>query len=262
MIRLLLIVILLFNIYPLFSQIKTIYGAVGTCMIVNITPEEAHRRALEEAKREALKMAGIEEFVRSSDVLVSRVSKNEKYQKFVSFSSLEMRGGVVSYTLQSSTVEKMADSNLYAIVKINAKVKRYSTVPDAGFKIYVHIPSKSLKHGEHLNFDIEVTQKGYLTIFLIDEEYDVNQLFPNAYETKNVFEASKKVSFPLDPNIEYTLEKKNGQDKVEQNLLVFMYTKSDINLRTDALTYESVLEWIYSIEPSERSVSFDYISIF
>ena len=83
-----LVFLLLFLNYNLYSQntsnIIKVTGVAGTAYInERITPKEAKEEALKDAQRNALKKAGVSEFLQSSVMLITD-SKNEKNSDFLS----------------------------------------------------------------------------------------------------------------------------------------------------------------------------------
>ncbi|MDR3226708.1 MAG: DUF4384 domain-containing protein [Prevotellaceae bacterium] len=257
MLRTVLFTILLVAVQPLFSQ--EIKGVVGRWAIINITPEQAREKAIEEAKKEALRKAGIEETIKASDIL-STISSTDKYwQLFSSFSSIELHGAVTDYTIIIDEQEKNSvDGKLYAVVMIDAKVKRYRTTTDSEFKIEVNgLQSNGYKNGDAINFSVTPNKEGYLKIFLF-ENTAASFVFPNKYEQNEKFTAKKAVQFPV-AGIEYIAEK-STDEPMEHNLLLFVYTKSDIPFY-GVVSYKNILNWVNNIEPNERDVVIEDIMI-
>jgi hypothetical protein len=235
----------------LFSQ--EVRGAVGRWPIVNITPEQARSRAIEEAKKEALRIAGIEETVKATDML-STIDANDRHiQMFSSFSSIELYGAVTDYTIVRNKQEKNSvDGNFYAEVTIDAKVKRYHTMADPEFNIEViGLRNNGYRQGEPIAFSVRPQKDGYLKIFLFEESENAIQVFPNNYEPNRKFEAGKRIDFPV-TGIDYTVQK-NTNKPIEHNWLLFVYTKHDIPFY-EIDTYPHILNWVNRMEPNERKV--------
>ena len=255
--RLVLLVIMchvaLQNLFP-----QDIKGVEGRWPIVNITPEQAREKAIEEAKREALRRAGVTERITASDVL-STSDANE--QMLYSFSNIELNVAVTHYELtKDEQVKNSIDGRFYAVVTINATVKKYATTPDLEFKIDVQgLRSNGYRNGETIAFSVTPNKEGYLKIFLFENTDVAAQIFPNEYEHNRKLNAKETVHFPTVRAIEYTAEKSTAKNQ-EHNLLLFVYTKSDIPFY-GAATYRRTLGWINSIEPNEREVVIESLMI-
>ena len=257
--RLILTVLCFMTVQHLFSQ--EIKGAEGRWPVVNITPEQARNKAIEEAKKEALRIAGITESIKAADVLSTFEANDRSSQLFSSFSSIELHGAVTRYEIVKDEIEKNSiDGLLYAIVVIDATVKKYTSVADPEFKIDVRgLRTNGYRKGETIVFSVNPNKEGYLKIFLFENTEEAVQLFPNRYETNRRLNAKETLRFPTVVGIDYTAEK-STTDKQEHNLLLFVYTKSDIPFYGD-LTAQRVLGRINEIEPSEREVVIESILI-
>ena len=72
-----------YNLLAQNSNIIKVTGVAGTAYInERITPKEAKEEALKDAQRNALKKAGVSEFLQSSVMLITD-SKNEKNSDFL-----------------------------------------------------------------------------------------------------------------------------------------------------------------------------------
>jgi hypothetical protein len=242
----------------LFSQ--EIKGAEGRWEIVNITPELARDRAIEEAKKKALRMAGIEEHIKVTETLAKFDANDRSTQIYNEFSSSEQRGAISDYTIVKDTQEKNSrDGKFYAVVVIDARVKKYHSTVDPEFKVNVSgLRSNGYKNGEAITFSVLPNKDGYLKVFLFENTDVASVVFPNDYELNRRFKAKEKVAFPT-VGIDYTAEKSTDK-KLEHNLLLFVYTKSDIPFYGDT-TYPRVLGWVNGIEPNEREVIVENILI-
>src|SRR6187401_456754 len=72
------------------AQTRSLTGVKGSASIVNITPEHAKLKAIEEAKVEALRLAGVEEWVQSVDFLETREVNNKVTDFFHSLTSVQV----------------------------------------------------------------------------------------------------------------------------------------------------------------------------
>lgn len=250
--RIVLLLLCLIAVQRLCSQ--EIKGVEGQWAIVNITPEQAREKAIDEAKKEALRRAGIHESIRTTRALSVTDNTDDHRQWFSEFSSIEMNGAVTDYTIvKDEQLKNSIDGRFYAVVVINATVKKYRSVADPEFTIDVRgLRSNGYKHGEEITFSVHPNREGYLQIFLLENMDTAVQLFPNAHEPGRKLKAKTTCRFPLVEGIAYTAEKSTA-DGQEHNLLLFVYTKSDIPFYGEA-TGRHVLGWINGMEPAGRMV--------
>jgi len=245
---------------PLFSQeIKEIKGVEGRCAIANISPEQAREKAIEEAKKEALRKAGVAERIRSTDALSTYETNAKSNQMFSSFSSIEMEGAVTDYkVVKDRREENSIDGKWYAVVVIDATVKKYQTVPDPEFKIEVSgLRSNGYKKGDEITFSVTPNKEGYLKIFVFENADDAMQLFPNKHDSNRKFKEKETVKFPENYNLNAT---KSTEEKQEHNWFVFVYTKKDIPFK-GATTRQNILGWLNNIEPEQKEVVVETIMI-
>ena len=252
-------VLCLFVAQHLFSQ--DIKGVVGRWAIVNITPEQARELAIEEAKKEALRRAGVTERIRATDVLSTLETNNRSNQLFSSFSSIELNGAVTQFEVVKDEREiNSLDGQLYAVVTIDATVKKYETAPDPEFKFNVSgLKSLGYVNGENIVFSVHPNKEGYLKIFLFENSQTAAQVFPNQFETNRLFRAKETVNFPTIVGIDYRAEK-STTDRLEQNWLLLVYTKKDIPFYGET-NFQTVLNWVNTIELNEREVIIESILI-
>src|SRR6478609_5373447 len=79
------------------AQVKAVSNAHGMAAIVNISPEEARAKAIEEAKVDALHKAGVQEWIQSFDYLDKKEEHNKFTEFFRSITSVQTMGNVVSW---------------------------------------------------------------------------------------------------------------------------------------------------------------------
>jgi hypothetical protein len=232
-------------------------GVEGRWAVVNITPEQARELAIEEAKKEALRKAGIGERIKSTQALAEVDTYDRSTQIFNSFSSIEMNGAVTDYVIVRDEIEKNnIDGLMYAVVVLNAKVEKYKTSPDPEFKIFIDgLGNGIYKDGTPIRFTLLPNKEGFLKIFLFEDLVETAKatlVFPNHYEPNRRFAAKETVAFPTNEIIEYTAQKSSGEN-MESNTLLFVYTKLDIPFFNEP-EYWHILNWVNRIEPDLRDV--------
>jgi hypothetical protein len=245
-------------IIPAYGQEEIrVGGAEGFCIISNITPEQAQKRALKEAKINALRMAGIPELIHSTDILNLSEHSGDFQQLFNSISSVEIFGAVTNFEIIKEDRFEDDFENWVSYVVINATVQKWEKIADPEFFFNVSGIDNVYRAGEYLEFSVFPSKKGYARIFLFDNDLKADQIFPNDYESNNLLEEGVGYNFPQNPMINYTLTCNNQE---EMNNVVFILTKKNIKF-LEEINYQSVIEWIYSISPEDRAVSFHSIKI-
>jgi hypothetical protein len=244
------------------AQTQKIKNAEGQWLVVNITPEQAREKALEEAKKDALRKAGVSERIKSSNTVSVVAGNRESSELFSMFSNIEMEGGVTEWTFKKDAIEiNSIDGQPYWNVIIDATVKKYSTMPDPEFKIDVAgLRSNGYRNGEEITFSVTPNKDGYLKIFLFENVDDASQLFPNEFEQNSKLQEKKTVIFSKDA-IGFGFDAvKTSAEKHEHNVLLFVYTKGDIPFSGTA-TRKNILVWLNKIERDQREIVMETIVI-
>ena len=243
--------------FSAFAQQK-IRNVKGVATIVNISPEEARTKAIEEAKHEALRIAGAEEWIQSFDFLEKREADKKFDEFFHSITSVQSMGSVLDWTVVSEEKKINEFKNLVYEVNIDATVKLYKTRPDPEFHLDVKGISTTYKHLDKMNFEISPGKDGFLKIFLLDEARNVAILYPNEFERGIELTSKQTYKFPQNKRFDYEVY----TDKPEEtNYLFLVYTKKDIPYKGGE-SFSSFIEYVYTMEPAERFVSVERIHIY
>jgi len=252
----LLAIVFLFVVLLAFAQ-KEIHvsGVAGKAFIyADVSPNQAKKVALNEAKTNALRKAGIEESIASYQDLFSSESGEKFDQYFNSAIQTEINGVLKSYEIVNDTMYCVSKSQIVYEVIIDACVIKYDTKPDAQFSASVTGLKTAYMNGDKLSFNLEVTRDCYLTIFNMADS-SVSVLFPNNYEERILLKSKQTYEFPFKNGIKYPLRTKS---KIESNRLIFVFTKKELPLiklmKKEDLKMEDIFEFIYSISPDMRYV--------
>ncbi len=225
----------------------------GTCIISeHITLAQAREKAILEAKKEALRKAGIGEQISSADILETSADNADFEQAFNSISTVELNGEVIDYEIINEVTEKDQFNNLYIQVTLNATVIEYKSQRDLSFNFSLENVQDFYNEGDNLIFRVQPSKEGYMKIFLFEGKEVASQIFPNAYEPDFPFAPDQWVSFPTNPVIEYEMTTKKER---EINHLVMVFTKKSIPY-TEKVNYKNIIRWIYSIPPDQRAVKY------
>lgn len=245
------------------AQKKVNLTAKGMYISRDLTPEQTKRKAIEEAKREALNKAGVSETIQVSDFLY-QFEDNEKFQEiFQGFTSTETGGEVMVNEIISETKNFDEDGNMIVEVEIDATVFIHKEESDKSFRFTVKGIDEFYDAGEFMRFEFTPLKDGYLKIFNVTE-VGADILYPyknmanpmlNEQQDK-LFEKGKKYDFPIsdlfdEKGYELVFETP-GKDK-EFNLLIFVFVKKDYPF-LEQPSVNSIMNWIYSIPADERMV--------
>ena len=222
----------------------------------DVSPNQAKKNALNDAKLNALRAAGISESVKSFQTLYENQTNKDYQQFFTNNVQSEMQGNILSYEIINEQTIQKSEIELYVEITINASVVKYETLPDVNFDVDIDGIKAVYNNNDPLEFAIKTSQLSYLTIFNITDT-EASVFFPNGYETANRLDPVKEYKFPLG-QVEYGLYTDSQNQEI--NRFVFVFTKSNIpfiKMDKDQVTTEaSIFNWIYSIMPDQRNVEY------
>ena len=254
-----LVFLLLFLNYNLYSQntsnIIKVTGVAGTAYInERITPKEAKEEALKDAQRNALKKAGISEFLQSSIMLITD-SKNEKNSDFLSseFQS-HLEGAILDYQVIASNTIQTKENLLLVSVLIDATIIKYDTKSDLNFDVKLFGIKNVYNNPEKINFSIKTSIDCYLYLFSFIED-EATLMYPNVNEKELVLKKDTTYFFPVG-KVDYilTADKKRS----EKGRLICVFTKSPmkyIQMNDEQITTpESIYSWINSIPLDQKKI--------
>lgn len=223
----------------------------------NITLKEAEERAYMEAKKEALRRAGVMENVWSVFGQISQESGTEFQEAYSQMNVLAI-GGMVNITKEK--VEDFWDVNtnsLYKVVTIDAVVQKEEKV-DKAYVLEVKGISTLYKEGDVFTCTLKVHgTDSYLKFFWFDSNGGA-LLYPNSYEENSLLKTDKEYKIPFSNAVDYRMEK-DGKESEKTNMMM-VATKENIPFTGD-VTYQSVLKWVYSIPNDKRCAFYDMILI-
>ena len=225
----------------------------------NITLKEAEERALNEAKKEALRRAGVMENVWSVFGQITQESGTEFEEAYSQMNILAI-GGMVNITKQK--VEEVWDTDtrsLYKVVTIDAEVKKDDEA-DKAYALEVSGFSPVYKVGDSFTCKLRVFgTNSYLKFFWFDSNGG-SLLYPNDYEGNQQLEVGKEYQLPFHYGVQYLMDKQSADSGSEKINMMWVATKDDIPF-TGEVTYENVLKWIYAIPNGRRCAHYDMVMI-
>lgn len=231
-----------------FAQKVKINDVKGTCMVKNISPEQAKQKAIDAAKSEVLRKAGVSEWIQSVDVLQTTEDKGSVKDYFYNLTSVEIQGNIIEWNLVSEKLD-LIDGNIIQEVVIDAVVKKYKSKKDKSFFCSINGVKTKYSSQDKLEFLISPSSKCYIEMFLLDGKNDVFRLYPNENEKMNsFFKPNISHKFPQSSYFDYTLY--TDLEK-ERNHLFVLLTKKKYDCEEN-LDINSFVKYIYSIEPDQR----------
>lgn len=234
-------------------------GAQGRWQVSdNVTLKEAEERALMEAKKEALRKAGVMENVWSVFGQITQENGTEFSEAYSQMNVLAI-GGLVN--VLDKKVEEVWDvdtRSLYKVVTIDAEVQK-SAQTDKSYALEVKGIENIYKEGDPFTCKLKVHgTDSYLKFFWFDSTGGA-LLYPNDYEANTLLTAEQEYNIPFSNAVDYRMEKQQGGTSEKINMM-FVATKENIPF-TDNVTYENVLKWIYAIPGDQRCAAYDMVII-
>ena len=261
--RILLLTVLLMLTAPLYTgyaQNKRVRNITGRCEVTrDISLAQAEERALEDAKINAMRKAGVPERLWSVTGLINEDDGSEFSQVLSRMTTLEVNGLITVKEVDYS--EEIIDGRRYAVATIDADVKIVDTEVDLTFQMEVDGLKNVYGNGEAMSFKVCIYgHDAYLTIFWFDDNGG-SLIYPSEFDSRMQFRKNAEYTFPLNQGIEYVMEKLDKSHKMETINFIAVATKRDIPFLEKDITFDSVLKWLYSIPADERAACREAIII-
>ena len=236
------------------NEVVRVRKAVGRWEVSDdITPKQAEEKALNEAKKEALRMAGVMENVWSVFGQVTADNGTEFTEAYSSVSMLA-NSGMVNVT--EKTVEDFWDEGLkrnFKVVTIDALVTKDETQEDKAYAIDVKGIEPIYKQMEVLECSIKVYgSDSYLKIFWFGDA-GADLIYPNDYDPSIVFKVGETYKFPVSGAYDLSMEKSDPKQDVERINIIVVATKQEYLYKGDN-DYQSIMTWIYNIPADQRTL--------
>ncbi len=235
------------------GDIVTVRNATGRWEVSgDITMAEAEERAMNEARKDALRKAGVMEKVWSVFGQVMTRSGSRFEEAFSSVSVLALNGMV---NVTDKTVEDIWDpaaKKLFKVVTINARVSKDDRQEDPGYILDVTGIEPVYKEYEPFSCTVKVYgADSYLKLFWFSED-GAAMIYPNSYEKNLLFKAGETYTFPVSDKIDLLMEKADSSSEVEEVNIIIVATKTDIPYIGDADS-QSILKWIFTLPADQRT---------
>lgn len=226
----------------------------------NETPAYGKAQALLEAKKQALREAGVLENISSTSIIVMGGSNSEFQELSSELSRIEMEGRVRVKT-QVDEKPSFTDDNLIKYsTTIKAEVVVEEAVEDLNFQFKMDGFKNLYLSGEKISFTLTPAMDCYFRIFYFTGKSSENaQIFPIDGIFKDVqFIGGEPVSFPPEDTrflfnapFDYTMEINESKDNIEHGVVLIVALKKPYKY-VDEVTYENVIRWLAKIKRNER----------
>ena len=252
-----LLFMLLVSTFAFASKNIDVTNIVGESYVQgDVSPKQAKKEALNEAKIEALRKAGVGESISAQQLLFRSEVKGDFSDFFNSSSQIEIKGAVKDYKIISERMYCKDSLVVVYEVVIDATVIKYSKTTDSSFDVDIQGIKSVYEPNKMLKFSLKSTQSCFLTIFNITDE-EAYVLYPNSYEKASQLQKLGVYQFPTG-KLNYKLTNTSG--KAETNRLIFVFTKKPVTYikmnENQVTTVENVFSWIYSMSPDQRKLAY------
>lgn len=226
----------------------------------NETPAYGKAQALLEAKKQALREAGVLENISSTSIIVMGGSNSEFQEISSELSRIEMEGRIrVKEQIDMDPVFTNDHLIKYSTT-IKAEVVVEETEEDLNFQFKIDGFKNLYLSGEKISFTLTPAMDCYFRIFYFTGKSSENaQIFPIDGIFKDVqFIGGEPVSFPPEDTrflfnapFDYTMEINESKDNIEHGVVLIVALKKPYKY-VDEVTYENVIRWLAKIKRNER----------
>jgi hypothetical protein len=231
-------------------------NVTGSCYVQgNLSPDDAKKNAINDAKLNALLKFGISEHISSYKILYKQQTNNNFEQVFNSQLLSELSGNIVSYQITKERFYCKNDFEIIYEVTIDAEIIKYKTSLDNKYQVNISGIKGIYTDGEDFGFNLKTTHDCYLTIFdLLDTTAYL--VYPQTDKSLQINKNSL-IKFPFEGSLDTKLS--DSKSSQENHRLLCVMTKEfyPFIIHNEFFSsYENVLTWINSIEPYNRNVQY------
>lgn len=223
--------------------------------------EEVLDKAIADAKEEALRKAGVKENISSFTSLSVLESNNSFEEVFNSEIFSNITGAVTKWKYLSGPTKGFdPKSNSHTIsFTIEAKVKKYKTKKDPSFKAKVQGLKSSYKDGEYADFNVKFYQDSYINVFYISSKessilypIEEDERFANKLYNRN---DTKEFDY-IQTETKLLAEYGKFFIVITKEYYPYIHSSKDKNGYSTKTDLESIMQWLFSIEPNNRDEYF------
>lgn len=256
--KLLSVLLMVMFIHPFSAQCqrektRTVTATGSYVGSVNEKPAYGKEQALWNAKKEALRMAGIEEKISSTAIIVLGGTGDEFREINTQLGRIELDGRVRVKKIEDEKTVVISDNLFQYTATILAEVVVEETKEDLYFKFDTKGFKNTYLNGEKMTFTVTSTKDCYLRIFYFGKDTtDYAQLYPLEDKFKDVLLRANVSAFfpPEDAPFEYTMEMDDNTD-MEMGVVLIVALKKDYPF-IGKVTYQNVINWWAKIPRNEK----------
>lgn len=208
--------------------------AEGEAQVSNITPEEARRRALQDAREQAILFA-VGTDVRARSLLLQGETQEHINETFIALSEQVSAGRIVAERgVEWETFSLPAEPLPVTVyrARIQVKVAKERGHKDPDFKVRAMLNKTQFYPGEEMRLVVEVTKPCYLTVLNLTATDSVIVLLPNAYHPSHLVQPDAQLQIPdaeeLAMGIRYRVSLPAGQQAATEVIKV-VATREEYN---------------------------------
>lgn len=235
-------------------------------------------RALNSAKEEALRKAGIGEDIVSYRTIYSTSYNDDFNRTFSSDALLNIQGTIKSWEYISKPRKSYDEEldNFFINLSIKAKVQKYRSRPDPQFVARINgirpLYKVSESSDDNLNFIVTPSQECFMKVFYINGT-SAEIVYPirigeGAKDYAMFKDAILSENNPKE--IDYLAPDLNDDEENSIGKLIFVITKKPYDFVYAELDQDGyytntkvnkIFEWIMNIEPGDRAIYYEQFSI-
>ena len=167
------------------------YQITSFVTISNITPEEAEKKAIEDALRKAVEHhSGIEINSRSTS-FQSETNENIGLDWFSQMTNALSEGVVLEKEVVRSSHKTLLGTLIYEVV-VKVKVGQQKGERDSLFKLKANLDRIVYKDGDEVNITVSSTMDCYLYLFNLSSNDSVYVFLPNEHIEDNYLESGER----------------------------------------------------------------------
>jgi hypothetical protein len=223
--------------------------------IVNLSPMEARRIAIQKAYILALEYFGIEVGSRTLSLL-SETNDEITLDHFSKLTKLTTNGIILQKEVTNDVTE-LIDGRMYKTVTIKIKIGKQKGENDPYFSIQASLNKTYFKENELIEIEITPSLDCYITVLFISSDDNVGTIFPNKYSKNNFAKAGETIALPTDSDksigLKYKVKLLENMKK-DTEMIKVIATKKPVNIIIND-KYETALEslqnWLVTIPLNE-----------
>jgi len=220
--------------------------------IVNLTPDEAREKAMQDACKMALEYFGVEVNDRTLSISAESNSKTN-INHFSEITRFTTNGVILAKEILEENITTIGN-NIYQVVKMKIKVGKQKGEKDPYFRVEAQLNRDRFQENDLMKISIQPTVDCYVTVFYIASDESVGTIFPNCVSEDNFVKANEILQLPKDGiNFPVTLLPNRTEDT---EMIKIIATKKPLNFQVNdnfKTAFEALQNWIITIPRNEMT---------